>query len=73
MALRRPIAPNPVPVSMDFGCADLAVAASKVRTGDLGHAVVLLRRAQGELAKAEIEILARIREDGLSRVRRRAR
>jgi hypothetical protein len=56
---------------MDFGCADLAVAASKVRRGDLGHAVVLLRRAQRQLADAEIELLERIRKTAIELASRR--
>ncbi len=40
--------------------------------GRLSHAALALRKAQHELAEAELELLGRVREENLARTKKRA-
>jgi hypothetical protein len=59
---------------LDCAQADAAMARDQaVRRGELGRAVVLLRRAQRLLAGAELDLLARIRAAALAAAARKGR
>ncbi len=66
------VAGDVVSVHVDRSSADVHSAMALLGAGGkLTRVVVLLRRAQGELAKAELEVLRRV--DDLPHARRRAK
>ncbi len=59
-----------VSIHVDRAGADETIAMVALERGDLNRAVLALRRAQRELADAELEVLRRIREANLRKVQR---
>lgn len=53
---------------IDCACADMAVARSLSKQGELVRAALLLRRAQRELVEAELKLLALDRARSLAQV-----
>lgn len=67
------VAGDVVSVHVDRASTDVHMAMGLVQRGKkLRRAAELLRRAQGELAKAELELLERVNQVGLAEARRRS-